>query len=566
MPDLPVTRPLLTVLALGALLLGCDPLSEGAPANRCASDEECASGTCDVTRGMCVSTPLAALVVGLEIVPESDPYGGTPLPVSFPPTEVAGPAEVDLELPLGVSVRGQVRSVGEPVSASVTFTLLSQIPGGPPTRIETQTFPSPMRDGTEVFNYAVQLLPSRIYEVAIQPNGDWRAKLPPLRYRFESPPENTRIIQHFDYEESLPRVHGTIVDATGAGQPGLLVRAVEPAGRVVSSTYTTGSDPERAPGYFEIVLAPGTESWLFSINASSSRLEAGRPSPTFSVDPRALLEGPEGVTILVPPVSEQIITYGGTVEVSGIPGRGVAASLTLSSRDVVDHATGAIGTFRATVTTRAEAGLEGIFSVQLLPGTYEVIVTPTDRELGVVRETVRLDPDGRNEVLGQVFQVPARARYGGRVQTAGALPMLNALVRGQARASTHEGTLADVAIYARSSEAMTDPDGQFNLPLDIGLYDVVVEPPSGTNWPWAIQRNVAIGGADALLTSVIELGAPVPVRGRATFADGRAVAGAEVRAYALVAEGSGTRAIQIGRARTDTEGQYTLLLPPAFCP
>ncbi len=553
------------LVACAALLLGCERMAEGPVSNRCSQDAECATGTCDTAQSLCVSHPAEVLAIGVEVVPEMDPYGGTPLPVSFPPIDVSGPAALDLELPLGVSVRGQVRSLGEPVSASVTFTLLSQIPGGPPTRIETQTFPSPMREGTEIFNYAIQLLPSRIYEVAIQPNGDWRAKLPPLRHRFESPPEGTRIIQTFDYSDGLPHVRGVIVDAAGVGQAGLLVRALEPvSGRVVSSTYTTGTDPELSVGYFEIVLAPGVESWVFSINASSSRLDAGRPSPTFAVDPRALLEGPEGVTILLPPVSDETITYGGTVEIAGAPGRGVGASLTFTSRDVVDHATGAIGTFRTAATTRDAVDDEGAFEVRLLPGTYEVVITPTRTDLGVIRETVRIDPGGRGEVLGQLFQLPARARYGGRVQTVEALPMLDARVRGIARASTYDGALSGVAIYARSSEAMTDPEGQFNLPLDIGLYDVVVEPPSGTHWPWAIQRNVPIGGADAVVTTVVALDPPVPLSGRATFVGDRPVAGAEVRAYAIVAEEGATRTIQVGRARTDQDGRYTILLPAHF--
>lgn len=557
-------RGVLGLVALIGLLalVGCEPPLDEPPANRCADDADCTSGRCELPWGRCVRVLAEPLRVGVEVVPETDPFGGTPLPVSFPPLEVGGPMELDLTLPFGVSVRGQVRSVGEPVSASVAFTLLSRIPGGPVTRVETQTFGAPLREGDETFDYAIQLLPSRIYEVTIQPNGDWRGRLPPLRYRFESPPEGTRIIQSFDYHESLPRLHGLVVDAAGVAQSGLLVRALEPvSGRVVSSTYTTGSDPERSPGYFEIVLAPGVESWLFSINASSSRLEAGLPSPTFAVDPRGLLEGPEGVTILLPPVSEQVITYGGTVEESGAPGRGIAASLTLTSRDVVDHATGAVGTFRATVTTTDEPGMEGTFRVQVLPGTYEVVVTPARPDLGVIRETVRLDPDGRAEVLGQVFPVPARARYGGRVQTADARTVVDARVRGIARASTYEGTLSGVALYARSSEVTTDGEGQFLLPLDIGLYDLVIEPPSGTGWPWAIHRDVAIGGADAVVTNVIELGAPVPLVGRASFEGGRPVAGAEVRAYAILSEDDGPRTIQVARARTDEEGRYVLLLP-----
>ncbi|MCZ7681236.1 MAG: hypothetical protein M5U28_21580 [Sandaracinaceae bacterium] len=51
--------------------------------------------------------------------------------------------------------------------------------------------------------------------------------------------------------------------------------------------------------------------------------------------------------------------------------------------------------------------------------------------------------------------------------------------------------------------------------------------------------------------------------GRAVFAGDLPVVGGEVRAYALVPDGSGTRAVQVARTQTDDVGRFTLLLPPA---
>lgn len=566
--------PLLLLVVAAA---GCGTMLDGPPANRCETDSDCGAGTCDLERTMCVSEPPASMRVGIEVVPASDPYGGTPLAVSFAPFEVTGSREpADLEVPLGVSVRGTVRdSAGVPVSASLTFTLPSEIPGVAATRIETQTLAEPSYEGSELFDFAVQLLPGEVYDVTIQPNGEWRSKLPPLRRRLQSPEPGTRIHQPFVWDE-LQRVEGVLVDAAGEGQSALLVRAIDAAsGRIVSSTYTTGSDPARGPGWFQIYCDPATE-WLFSINASAARIAEGDPSPTFTVAPSVLIAGPDGVvTIQVPTAAttSQIVTYGGFVEVAG-SGRGTAAALTFIARDVLDETTQVLGSFRAMVATREEPGHEGEFEVQLLRGTYDVVITPTSPDLSVLRDpAVRIDPEGTPdpdrpaEVLGQTFQVPARARYGGWVQTFDAEPMINAQVRAQARASTRNGLLSDVAVYARSSEALTDPDGRFNVPLDIGLYDIVVEPPSGTSWPWAIERDVAIGGTgtDAVRGAVIELSPPVPLAGRALFPGDLPVAGAEIRAYGMVdLEDGSTRAIQIGRAQSDEEGRFTLLLPSSF--
>jgi hypothetical protein len=560
-----------TWLALVVLALsGCGTFLDLPPANSCESDSECRSGRCDLARGMCVTEPTHTMRVGLTVTPASDPYGNRPLPVSFAPMQIEGPSETTLVVPLGVAVRGLVRSGGEPVSASIVFTLLSEIPGGPTTSIEAQTLGQPISEGGVTFNYSAHLLPGRVYDVAVEPNAEWRAQLPPLRFRFESPPEGTQSVQNFEYPEELATVRGILADADGNEQSNMLVRAVEPtSGRVISSTFMTGSEGAPGPGHFEIRLAPGTESWFFSINASTERIQEGHLAPTFLVDPSGLIEEDGVVRILMPSdIGERSFRYAGTVE--SVPTQGIeGATLTFVALDVVDDVTGVIGTFRNMATTNdcEDPKTCGRFQIDLLPGTYEVVVTPGS-EYGVLREMLRIDDvDGDGQVQGQSFQVPTRAPYAGSVRTQLGEPMFDALVRGQARGSTFGGTLSDVAVFARSNESYTDANGYFNLPLDVGLYDVVVEPPAGTNWPWALGLDRAIGGSAAPIDDVFELGTPVPLTGRAVYESGTGapLGNAVVNAYAIIETSTGdTRTVQIGRATTDMDGQFTLLLPPSL--
>ncbi len=559
----------LAFATLALALSGCGTLLDDPASNTCSRDSDCPTGRCDTTR-MCVADPPSAMQVALMVVPAMDPLGGTPLPVTFAPTEVTGSGEQDLVLPLGVSVRGMVRAVltgdpasrGEPITAALTFSLVDGIHGVSTPPVQTQTFTTPMTAGDEVFDYAVQLLPDRIYDVRVEPNGDWRSQLPPARFRYRTPAGGGGALPLLYPVDTLTAIEGVVVDQSGDGQDGMLVRAIDSNdGRVISSTYTTGSDTSHPQGWFSIQMPP-TDDFLIAISATSSRLAEGRPSPTFTVDPGALFDTGNGVAILLPPISDQVIAYSGSVEPAGSPGHGTSATLTFTSTDVTDQTTGVVGTFRATVATDAY----GAFSVQLLPGTYDLVVTPTDTEthnLGILRVPRLMLGTDHPTLMGQLYELPPRTHYGGNVQTPDARAMPNAEIHARPRGSTDGGALADVAVYARATDTSTDPDGRFDLPLDVGLYDLTIQPPDGTEWPWSIVRNVAIGGADAVVRDVVELSPPVPITGTVSFADGPAVANGEVRAYAIIDESGTTRAVQIGRAQTNADGAFTLLLPPS---
>lgn len=596
-----MTRPRQTVLgALSALLLAaCSSLGHGGPTNACESDDDCTSGRCESALGMCVTEPRSAMTVALEVVPSTDPvYGGVVPAFGFAPFELEDSTEQSLGVRPGIPTVARVTHYGEPVAAEVTFRTESPIPGASAVALASQARGefSTEADGFEL-NLTTQLLPDRTYDITVRPTGSWASQLPPLKAAYTSPadgrhrfeivyPERcaAEVLRDPESTETgcLASIQGVVVDGTGEPQDGLVVRMVDPvSGRTLSSSHTTGSD-ELEAGRFEVVFPVeywrDQESWLFRVTPSAERSTERGPSQTFTVAPSALYEEDGLVTIRTPEVAE-LVTYAGWVEAADA-GAGTTAArratLEFHSRDVVDDTTGAVGFFRTTATTDDD----GRFEVQLLAGTYDIIITPSQSEpsqaaLGVLREERTISPErpdgiGPTEaipVMGQLFQLPRRAEFGGSVRTADGVGMIDATVRANARGTDLSGELPPVARYARTNMSLTDMSGLFRLDLDVGVYDVVIEPPAMSNYPWLVIPDQAIA-SDAALTQMYELENPVTVSGSAFFdvgEDDLPVANGEIRAYAILEGRDGsTRAVQIGRTSTDADGHYTLLLPPSI--
>jgi hypothetical protein len=162
---------------------------------------------------------------------------------------------------------------------------------------------------------------------------------------------------------------------------------------------------------------------------------------------------------------------------------------------------------------------------------------------------------------GQGYTLVTGARYRGPVRTSDGLAVKNVLVR--ASALGVNGVLGEVAGFNRSSESITDDNGRFLLPVDIGYYDISARPSFASGFPWVYVPNLAVQVTDTDLDDAgFDLPAPLVIAGRITR-DGQAVASATLDAYALVKDLSGgKRAVPIGQTLTDEAGHYTLLLAP----
>ncbi|MFK7985020.1 MAG: hypothetical protein AB8I08_03240 [Sandaracinaceae bacterium] len=587
-------------LALGSQY-GCSFADAPPLANRCEGDGDCRTGTCDVELGMCTTEVREPIRIGLEVLPETTAAGGTPILVSFESFELDGPEDEPrlLVLPEPVRTSGLVwdTRTEEAITATVTFNLQSAFEAGPSTRLSAQAVEEVTQDGeNRNSNLTVSLLPGRDYDITVTPTGAWAARRPPLRVgaTYRSPSgSDSAFLDFLNYPDlctsavmedpsaeadCLVEMSGTVVDGEGEPQDQMIVRVVRAeTNQLLSSVYTTGADTAEdvEAGTFRVVLplaAWRANDWLYTVTPSAERIEEEGPSPTFSADPSSLFEVGGMVTILTPEVGT-IVTYQGLVEDDR--GRPVEnASVSLSALNVVDGETGVVGSFRTSTTTGVGEDA-GRFEVQLLPGTaeeqatYDVVVTPeASSEIGetlrILRQTVRIGPE-QGEVRGQVFQVPFRAQYGGVVRTPEAVGFEAAQIRARPRGVDWMGMLGPIASLARSSSTVTDLDGVFNVNLDVGVYDVVVEPAGGSNYPWLVVPDQPIGGSAAPLNNVFELATPVTMTGVARFEGTALAVGAEVRAYAIVeSTDTSTRAIQIGRAVTDESGAFTLLLPPSI--
>ena len=543
------------LLALLALLGAC---SFGGPArqavNLCSADDECGTAQCVDAR--CVSTPTEAMQVVFRVVP-TDTTDLRPLWTS-PSYAIGAPQELDLAVPGWVEVRGQVRFGDERVVAEIEFSRAG-LPGLPGVVVRTSTLDEPLvdDDGNET-DYIARLEAGQAYDVLIRPSvalvpdaEPWERRLPPLRVvsQLVTPDPIAGVPSAiwramFPYGAELREVcggtrterctlQGSVVSMTESmprPEQGLLVRAINAEGKVVSSTSVTNEE-----GLFSLVIGSTSGPYVLRVSAAD-----GRPLfPTIEADPSLLAED---LRIRVPGVST--IEYEGTVEDAA--GRAAEATLEFVSNNVADEMSGLRGSFRANVVAT-----QGRFTTTLLPGNYDVTITPTDLSFAVSTQSVRITSVG-GAIRGQLFRVARRTQLGGSV-------VLNNIAEALSDVPVEARAVAD-ATRNRTSESVTDETGRFALLLDVGSYDLFLRPGVETGFAWIVAPDLAVGAVDSTLIANYQVTAPVPVHGIVRDANDIELAGLEVRAFAL----SGERYVEVGRSRINEDGSYEVLLPAGF--
>jgi hypothetical protein len=546
-------RTALVVVLAAFALGGCSLIIDNGPqvVNHCASSDDCSGGaTCDPATSMCVHDATLPYPLWLEVVPPADPSGAAASPTDLGPYDsFAG--SISLVVPRPVAVRGTVRRDGRAVSAQITFTPSA------PTPLGTRTTTARASATGEFATF----LPSRgSYDVLVEPLGDDRALVPPFR----SPADAPLVVGATDASLAIvlptgePQIVGDLVDGSGAPLTGFEVLATDRASGVVVSSVATTAATDAVPGRFTLALATTTAPFDLVVRPTAMRQSAGLV-PTYRIQPELLMPVDGRVSILIPS-SLPAVHWAGTVEYpSTRGGRPVAnAVVRVTSTNVVDATTGLVGSLDVSLMTDAN----GVYDGEVLPGTYTVTITPTaDPELGVLHESRELRPAaGTTELIGHVFEMPLRTVLAGTVNAPDGDLVRDARVRARPLGLPIAGlTDPDVARLARSSEAMSDPMGAFRLELDVGVYDLVVEPPIGSHFAWAVELGYGVGGSSTGLADVMQVDAPVVVESDLTWIDGGELGNAEVRAFAITPDG---RAVMVGRSTADAHGHARTLVPP----
>lgn len=562
-------------LALGLLLTGCAGESEPLVIlNRCTGDDACrAPDRCDLSLGICVrentEEPYPLLL-------RISPGEGS---ASLSPRTLAQPLLTDaLSLPptvlsAAVLVTGRVLKAGDDTStaggreAELVFTPkgASMQQAERPASVITQ------RTNENGLAFRATLEPDTTYEVRVLPLGSDSTQLPPRTFTLTT--GSSGAMHDFVYD-ALASFPGALRDESGRLQKGRKLRMrAQRTGEVVSSLGTVGED-----GRFELFVAPSVLEELLDHD-----LEIGLEQTYAAFGVTMTVDGSRlhpGSAVVVPAIPEPVL-FIGRVEVDANTGVR-SADVTFSSSfdrpgapslyDWCRARTGGSASqpFRCRADLRVSVGPEATVRVKLYPGFYSLYITPNTADSpGAPRLAttavpnvlgVQAQPDGGAQA-GEALTVKHAVPYRGYVTDNGGRRMPSIQVT--ARALGLVGDLDRVAAFNRSTEALSDSRGNFELPVDTGYYDVLGIPPEGSGYAWTCWPNRRVPEEGAKLFE-LKLRAPVTVRGTVVGDDGRAVPGARVEAFAIVKQllGDTTRALSIGQATSSDAGVFVLHLPP----
>lgn len=579
------------LIVTAALACGSDGNPSRLALNRCAQDFECGKGdTCSAERGICVHANVERpYLAALQIIPNNVP--GSPVL-----RRVTRPADLltqSFNYRLGVirvqrvvTVRGRVRERDDPsrtMEAEVAFTpsTRSYLVGG--VSVFTQSLGSAAPQ-----EFSASLDPATSYDVTVFPLGRDSELFPPAN--FALPASSGDLVVNFDYppqdlfrgklvdEDQKPankdwkvrlrrKSTGEITSSVGKVQEGGLFQI-----RAPQAVLT----PEALAGQ-ELVLEVGNrgDPQLVAIAFTGERLR-------------------NGGTLTMPTIPAAV-RYSGAVKILGGANTSrdenvINADLTFVSSFAIPNESGDLrdrdwcrlrlpgspqGTFTCNAMLTASVGADRTVSTRLLPGDYELFVTPTGDVTDKLRvatsqlqASVRTQPNGDSQD-GQGFLVSRATQFKGLVLSPESRPMPAVTVTANALGLQRD--LDAVALYNRTAAQQSDKRGGFELAVDLGYYDLLAVPPEGSGYAWVLKDNRRIGGEnDSTVKPLSALSPQVPVvaRGLLLTEDNRPVVDARVEAFAIVdnldPNRPGQRAVRIASTVSDAEGRFELLLPQSI--
>jgi hypothetical protein len=534
--------------------------------NSCVVDSDCATQSCEA--GRCVTGSDQAIKIALFITPKNMPDGsqGTQL-VSAPFALKGGDQAVSLQQPLAVPV--SVHN-GQAIAAQVTFTPLK---AANPFTAKGTTLNTivPLFAQSEP-NNRVLLQDGTDYKVLVQPAD---ATLPSHSLPFTATAGATLDVDYTEisWQRRLYAVRNApdgayTMRARAPGGGPILSNSVQLSGG--NALVTLQFDPSDSPYELEFVSA---DQHTYSDDASDCG--GSMPKPSFTIDGSKLVQDR---TLFEPwvvdfPDLPDPVAYSGQVDLC--PNQRFTGDLPISIKSTSLQ----FGATKGAITGKYELASAASwdndaqvhkFCAMLMPGDYTVVVTPPATvgcQVFAERRTLKAQSGNTDDELS--LRTPTTLN--GRVTTPDLMPMANATID-LAPLGISDIMLAQddrsVPLYNRTRQVTTTANGGFTLPVDVGSYDVTVKPPAQSNYAWRILYGVDVGTREAQFTTVVNLTAPVVIKGKIGYQNGSSrdqstLASADVHAYALVDEGKpNERPIEVARGSADAMGGITLLMPP----
>jgi hypothetical protein len=551
--------------------------------NACTTTAECgAQAECVESR--CVARQSSTWAV-LSATPASTNQQRSFAATTLPQQELRGSSAVDITLARAREVRGVVRApegASAPlVNAVVRFVRSDAAADAPVVEQFSSASADESAQGFSVF------LAEGQYDVFVEPRPNSSMmgaadSLPPLVLRraltvdFRTDPSHPQAFS-ISYSGAL-EVSGFIVDRdAGAGVGDLLVRIVDEKGAALSTRGQTAT----GSGAFRLGLALQSPDQQWSLEISSAETTATTGSvgasarAVYRIERDALVTSRvlTGLQVRIAGLNRLARTADGTC-VGCVP---VEASVERAVR-TVDEPAGLVASvyMHGTLTdlppghhawfqSYARSDARGAFVASVLPGDYQVSITPEDDMYALTLSTLRV----ATMLRGRTFSVPLKPEVRGVVRTALSTSMPMSLTEIEAIPLNEPAAAGEAPVpAARARSGRTDSEGEFSLRLDPGRYLIVARPSIASGFAAALTAQpVVVSTTTATPPVSIVVGAPISLRGR-VLAPNRTdpVEAASVQAFARVPytllSGSASRIdVSVFSAETDENGAFEVLLP-----
>jgi hypothetical protein len=565
-------------LVFAAALFGC-----GAPAPmalQCETDAECGPGAaCAPGGGQCL--PVASFTPTLEVLPPS----GTQL--SWVAQEVIEPqidagGRLQVQLDPAVSITGKVVTSDAPetpIPARITAIRPSLLEGRPKMKLETESA-DPRFAGDS--GYVLWVNAGQTYTFKVTPLPPHDAQYPPLvvpDLRVEDHMKRTFVL---DGQDRAVQVVGRILDYQGAPlAPNLVsdqdqnklsssvrVKAYEPGGLRRSTESTT--DPET--GDFSFRIPAGVAPYDLKIQSAAGSM----PVPTVVCQGATLGLSPYRTEL--PPMQNlgdirlpsfllpRLYSVKVVTVVDGERKPVMGATVVFRSEvDVMPPNSG----FDSCTAVYEQSGLtdqEGLVQLLLIPGsatrnrTYSVAVKSPASSRAASRWIEQMEVGPKNDdkpVHLPSIELDRRYRLAGSVinQMDGA-PVRNVKIE----AKRVGGGVAASQVPESNAQATSGDEGQFELYVDPGIYNLELTPPEGSGLPaFGMTRRLD----SALDGALFEIPIPKMLLGQVVDPSGAPAHVAKLQVYEIVPEqekpvtlGASLRASTV----TDEQGNFKLIL------
>ena len=560
--------------------------------NTCKVDSDCRFGAMGgaCREGKCIASTGQIETAYLEVIPPaSASYGsGDSFLIKLDGLS-HGSSLTNLSLPGHAEIQGTVSagSVWEgdltPESCEQVFDALTQTLRvhvelwrvGDPYGLPSWTLATNAERGSGNVGWVFRAkAPPGTYDVYATVMGGCISDFPPLIERVEF---GSGAVRSDIQAGSLSKLSGELTPPTGSDEDQSLARwaisLVDPMyGKVISTVRKLGAGGTN----FDILYRRLPTSWP----GGSPWVQIEPPSdvvaPVLAWDLSALdVAGENTVKLDLSTLDLSTVRVSATVMLADLEPV-VNASVQLRSTALVGASLG----FIARYDTKATTDDDGMISIDLLPGTYQVVVTPPDpTDLPITYASWKI---GRTPSLqeGRTIEVGQKLSVVGTVVDPTARDPMESIAATAVPSVMPAGMFIErivepIAMVPRVASSITGAGGAFVMGVDPGLLDITAQPVESSGFPWLVRTRVGTASDSSDGSVGTDLGDmavsyPVLLDGILTHSGRFAVQQARLRVFALVVSSpdperpnraDAPRVMLVAEGRTGKNGEFELFLP-----